>query len=227
LERTTDVEELFPTRFREEEESGQKVKHWYAVDFTLAEIKQLDAGSWFSAQFKGERIPTFAEAISEIKDKAGLYTELKDPEFYRARGFDMETLVLNELKKYELDKPGSNKKTPVILQSFSDASLRRLSLELKTKLPLVLLIGLGDDKWLSAASILEVSQFAQSLGLAKEALTQEVVERIHRYDLTISVYSFSSKKTSKFPSVNEEMKHYLYKLGVDAVFTDNPDQFPR
>jgi hypothetical protein len=23
------------------------------------------------------------------------------------------------------------------------------------------------------------------------------------------------------------MAHYLYTLGIDAVFTDNPDQFPR
>jgi glycerophosphoryl diester phosphodiesterase len=27
--------------------------------------------------------------------------------------------------------------------------------------------------------------------------------------------------------VREEMAHFLYRLGVDAVFTDNPDQFPR
>jgi glycerophosphoryl diester phosphodiesterase len=27
--------------------------------------------------------------------------------------------------------------------------------------------------------------------------------------------------------VQEEMKHFLFTLGVDALFTDNPDMFPR
>jgi glycerophosphoryl diester phosphodiesterase len=27
--------------------------------------------------------------------------------------------------------------------------------------------------------------------------------------------------------VREEMNYYLYDLGVDALFTDNPDMFPR
>jgi glycerophosphoryl diester phosphodiesterase len=27
--------------------------------------------------------------------------------------------------------------------------------------------------------------------------------------------------------VGAEMRHFLYELGVDALFTDNPDRFPR
>jgi hypothetical protein len=27
--------------------------------------------------------------------------------------------------------------------------------------------------------------------------------------------------------VRQEMEKFLYEIGVDAVFTDNPDQFPR
>ena len=30
-----------------------------------------------------------------------------------------------------------------------------------------------------------------------------------------------------FPDVRREMAHYLFTLDVDAVFTDNPDRFPR
>jgi glycerophosphoryl diester phosphodiesterase len=33
--------------------------------------------------------------------------------------------------------------------------------------------------------------------------------------------------TTTYPSVRDEMAKFLYELGVDAVFTDNPDQFPR
>ncbi|MGB9604791.1 MAG: glycerophosphodiester phosphodiesterase [Bryobacteraceae bacterium] len=34
---------------------------------TLEQIKKLDAGSWFGAQFKGERVPTLDEALETIK----------------------------------------------------------------------------------------------------------------------------------------------------------------
>jgi glycerophosphoryl diester phosphodiesterase len=30
-----------------------------------------------------------------------------------------------------------------------------------------------------------------------------------------------------FPSVRDEMAHFVHTLGIDAAFTDNPDQFPR
>jgi len=43
----------------------------------------------------------------------------------------------------------------------------------------------------------------------------------------VTVYTFRSAETGTFPDVRSEMAHYLWKLGVDAVFTDNPDQFPR
>lgn len=38
-------------------------------DLTLAEIKQLDAGSWFDAAFAGERVPTLEETLSLIKKR--------------------------------------------------------------------------------------------------------------------------------------------------------------
>ena len=32
---------------------------------------------------------------------------------------------------------------------------------------------------------------------------------------------------ARYPSVRDEMAKFLYDYGVDALFTDNPDQFPR
>jgi len=58
LERTTDVEHVFPDR-----------RPWLANDFTLEEIKRLDAGSWFDPKFAGERVPTFQEAIDLVKER--------------------------------------------------------------------------------------------------------------------------------------------------------------
>ena len=53
-----------------------------SAQFTLAEIKQLDAGAWFDPKFAGTRIPTFKEAIASMKGKTGIYVELKLPERY-------------------------------------------------------------------------------------------------------------------------------------------------
>ena len=47
------------------------------ADLTLAEIKQLDAGSWKGPQFAGERVPTLAEALAIMPDNAWLNLHLK------------------------------------------------------------------------------------------------------------------------------------------------------
>src|SRR5690606_13528401 len=49
-------------------------------DFTLDEVKQLDAGSWFGASFAGERIPTLDEVLAEIQGRSHLVLEVKAPE---------------------------------------------------------------------------------------------------------------------------------------------------
>ena len=46
--------------------------------------------------------------------------------------------------------------------------------------------------------------------------------------LTVTPYTFTSRAPAAgFPDVRGEMAHYLFTLDVDAVFTDNPDRFPR
>lgn len=50
-----------------------------AADFTLEELKELDAGGWFDVPFAGEKIPTLREALELIgKTKVQVYLELKD-----------------------------------------------------------------------------------------------------------------------------------------------------
>jgi glycerophosphoryl diester phosphodiesterase len=235
LERTTDVEELFPDRFRKDVSEdqalgGNPAKHWYVSDFTLAEIKSLDAGIWFNAKFKGAKVPTWQEAIDLVRGKAGLYPETKAPEIYGKRGLDMEKLVIDLLKKNKLDQPNADPKTPIIIQSFSPESLRKLRFELKTKLPLVLLLSGGsNDQWLSPEGMKRVKEFADGIGPAKALIDREpeLVKWAHGAALTVTPYTFRSSSIGRFKDVREEMSHYLYDLGVDALFTDNPDQFPR
>jgi len=235
LERTTNVEEIFPDRFRadvsdDQSPNSQPAKHWYVSDFTLKEIKQLDAGSWFDAKFKGAQVPTFQEAIGLVRGKAGLYPETKAPEVYGRRGFEMEKLVIEILKQNKLDQPGSDPKTPVIIQSFSAESLRKLRFDLKTKLPLTFLIGVDPQKrWLSVDGLKQVKEFADGIGPAKGLIERnpEIVKWAHEAGLTVTPYTFRSASTGRFKDVREEMRHFLVSYGVDAVFTDNPDMFPR
>jgi len=63
LERTTNVAEVFPDRASTNYQTRQPGKHWVGNDFTMAEIKRLDAGKWFKPEFAGQRIQTFQDAI--------------------------------------------------------------------------------------------------------------------------------------------------------------------
>jgi len=54
--------------------AGVSRKIW---ETSYAEIENLDAGSWFSPQFAGEKIPTLAEAIQAAGDQIKLNIELK------------------------------------------------------------------------------------------------------------------------------------------------------
>ncbi len=45
---------------------------------TFAQLRALDAGRWFSPEFAGERIPSFAEALALLEGKVGrVYAEVK------------------------------------------------------------------------------------------------------------------------------------------------------
>src|SRR5262252_9392398 len=78
LERTTDIKDVFPNR-ASKVEMRQPGPHWLALDFTVAEIKRLDAGRWFKPEFTGQRVPTFQEMIDLVRTQpgTGIYPELK------------------------------------------------------------------------------------------------------------------------------------------------------
>lgn len=51
--------------------------HGHVRDMTLAELKRLDAGSWFDPRFAGERIPTLEEVVEALGTHMVLNIELK------------------------------------------------------------------------------------------------------------------------------------------------------
>jgi glycerophosphoryl diester phosphodiesterase len=48
------------------------------IEMTLSRIKELDAGSWMSEIYAGERVPTLVEALALGKDAAGFTLDVKD-----------------------------------------------------------------------------------------------------------------------------------------------------
>ena len=222
LERTTDVAARYPERAR----LMKGKKTWPVSEFTLAEIQSLDAGSWKSAKFAGAKIPTFQEVIDLARGRAGLFPETKSPERFAAGQQTMEAALMEILKRNRLDQPGAEPKTPVVIQSFSEASLKRLRSELGCRLPLIFLTGSGD---LSRQRLEEIRQFAVGIGPNKAAIRQrpELVTDAHVLGLSVTAWTFRTGSTAPFPTVEAEMKHYLDTWKVDAVFTDEPGKFPR
>ena len=229
LERTTNVEELFPNRVSTANIEGNERRAWVANDFTLAEIKTLDAGSWFDPKFRGEKIPTFDEAIALIRGKAGMFPELKVPELYAGRKVNFEKLVGDALDRNGLRGPKADPKTPVILQTFSQQTARNLA-QMKIGVPVVLLIEY-DNRFKTADEVKAWKGVVQGFGPAKRIVQEnaEFVTWAHAEGMTVTPYTFrqSDPLKSGFRDVSEEMSHFLYRLGVDALFTDNPDRFPR
>jgi glycerophosphoryl diester phosphodiesterase len=224
LERTTDVEEVFPDRFRASD-GAQPAKRWMIEDFTLAEITRLDAGAWFDAKFRGTRIPTFAETIDAMKGRSGLFIELKSPERYPG----IEKMILAELDAKGLGRPGADAKTPVLLQSFNAPSLQILA-GLGTKLPVHFLIAARDaGPWMTAEGLEKIRAFASGISPEKVIVGQygDAMARARTLGFLVTPYTFrASAVAAGFADVRAEMAHYLQQLGVDGVITDNPDQMP-
>jgi glycerophosphoryl diester phosphodiesterase len=225
LERTTDVEEVFPDRFRSVAGAGgAATRRWLLADFTLAELRRLDAGAWFGASFRGTRIPTFAETIDSLRGRSGLFIELKAPEKYDG----IERMILAELKAKGLDQPGADPRTPVLLQSFTASSLQILAAT-GTKLPLHFLVSAKDAaQWLTPEGLTRVKAFASGLSPEKTVVRDHAdgIARARQLGMLITPYTFRASAVGGFPDVRTEMAHYLDTLGVDGVITDNPDQMP-
>jgi glycerophosphoryl diester phosphodiesterase len=68
LVRTSDAEIVFPDR-----------APWNVGQFTLAELKRLDAGTWFDARFAGQRVTTVHELLQLTRGRVALTLELKNP----------------------------------------------------------------------------------------------------------------------------------------------------
>ncbi len=215
LERTTDAAVRFPAR-----------RPWNVGDFTLAEIRELDAGSWFDRSFAGARIPTFDELLEWARGRVRVLTELKDPERHAQRGVDLLALAVSTLRRHAgLDRA---RDAGVTIQSFDEATVRRAGATIGGRLPIVLLLEPDETPFLSEQRLGEVSTFATGIGPGKPILERDsaLVARARAAGLRTTPWTFRpSSVAAPFADVGAEMRHYVFEVGVDAVITDDPAAF--
>lgn len=181
LDRTTDVARKFPNRARAD-------GRYYAIDFTLAEIRQLVATEGFELEdgepvqgFKNRfpmnrssfAVPTFQEEIEMIQglnvstgQDIGIYPEIKQAAFHRAEGKDISTAVVDVLKQYGY----TSKADKVFLQTFEYDELRTIKEEIfpaaGVDLNLVQLIGSAESyPWMfEAGGMSRLAELADGIG---------------------------------------------------------------
>ncbi len=145
LSGTTNVADLpeFAHLKTTKELDGKMVTDWFAIDFTLAQIKKLKAKQAYkgrSTEFDGQfDIPTFEEVIRLAKEETkkrgriiGIYPEIKHPLFHN-QVFEthfMEDKLLAALKKARLN----HKNAPVFVQCFEVAPLQYINSKSSVKL---------------------------------------------------------------------------------------------
>lgn len=154
LEDVTDVAQRFPGRARSD-------RHFYAIDFTLAEIRTLsrhervhgEDGAVFDRRFPADSAANFAivtlqEEISfvqglnhSLKRNVGLYTEVKYPAWHREQGQDITRIVLEMLGKHGY----RSREDKAYFQCFDALELQRARRELGNELAFIQLI--GENAW--------------------------------------------------------------------------------
>lgn len=227
LETTTNAAEVFPDRFTEVEEKGKKVKRWLIYTFTLAEVKQLATRSRTGEPaHPATTIPTWQEAIDDIRGKAGLCPETKSPEEFTKRGFNMNQLVADVLKHNGLLTAKAGSDTPVLMQSFSREGLTSLK-KYGVDHPMLWLTSSRTP--ITPALVAQAKDIgASSIGPHKSQVNKGVVDLTHKAGLKMIPYTYDYKTFDKaYNDVAHEMSHHLYSFGIDGLFTNNPDMFPR
>jgi glycerophosphoryl diester phosphodiesterase len=169
------------------------------TDFTLEEIRALDAGSWLSDEFAGNRIPTFLEVLTELPS-AILVTELK---------FEGNAAIEDVLKLVR-DQGATER---VIISSFDHAKLPVVK-SIAPELPVTALTkadGRTSREWVEWA----LSQEIDTLGPRCVEITQDYVNTVHDAGLLVRAWGLGRDQ-------GEEMTR-LIELGVDGMTTDCPD----
>ncbi|WUH98826.1 glycerophosphodiester phosphodiesterase family protein [Spirillospora sp. NBC_00431] len=196
LSRTTNVEKVYPGR-----------APWKVSDFTLAEIRKLDAGSWFGKKYKGERVPTLDQTLSAMRGRGlGLLLEVKSPNLYPG----IEKRIAAALKRSPAWLRADPAERRLAVQSFDWASMRRFH----SVLPDVPIGLLGTPK---VEDLPELASYADQINPAYRGLTASYVKKVHAARMDVLTWTVDG---------GGDMKKAV-RLGVDGVITNKPDVLRR
>lgn len=173
------------------------------AEMTRNEVQALDAGSWFSPRFEGERVPTLSEVIELVKPTpVNLLIEIKQG---RGLPHGFEKRLIQAIQEHNI-------LSRVIVQSFNHAAVRKV----KEENPSIATGALIDYR--SPDPISEVKAAgAETLALKSSLVTREVIEKAHRNGLRVFVWT-----VNKLARIRK-----MLTLGVDGVITDYPSRVRR
>lgn len=245
LETVTNVEQMFPSRNRQD-------GRYYALDFTLAELKTLNVHERqdskgkqvFANRYQGKgrfQIATFEEQIELIQQlnrqfnkNTGLYPEIKSPAWHKEQGKDISKLALTILRKYQLDDVNK----AIYVQCFDFAETQRLRNDLNAKVKLIQLI--GENDWLESptdynilktvAGLKTIAKVAQGVGpwipqLVHLETMQPTgfVKKAHAAGLQVHPYTFRKDALPAKVNAEQTLNLLFEKLEIDGLFTDFSD----
>ena len=180
-------------------------------ELTLAELKTLDAGSWFNLahpekacpEYIGLKVPTVQEVMDLVKDSAaGCYIEIKDPERYPPN-LEAELLTL-------VYKNGLERRTRIL--SFSAPSIGKVK-ALDASIPTALLISRRSKSPVEDTLRVPADELAIRHGLA----TARIVNAAHEKGLSLAVWTVDRE---------QDMKRMM-RIGADRLITNYPDRLRR
>ncbi len=171
-------------------------------DFTLSEIQALDAGSWFSPEYEGERIRSLGETLERYKDRLYFHIEIKARE------------IVGGLARRTIDMVrGYGLTDSVTLTSFHKEWLQEAAAYDST-LPKGWLAPMGSASW--DDSIIEQSK---ELGLAQicpraDLTTSELVDRLHAEGFVVRCHGL----------YNHDLMRHAVDVGADGATVNFPDK---
>jgi glycerophosphoryl diester phosphodiesterase len=168
---------------------------------TFEELRTLDAGSHFSAEFAGTQIPTLDEALETAKGKLLVNIELKTIEVAQSGlGPDVVTVV----RRHDMADE-------VVISSFNPFALRK-SKAAGSEIEHALLVAADLAGWTRWGLTLRHSR-ADGLHPEKDMVTPAYIAAARKRKMPVRVWT-----------VNEETEmRRLADLGVDAIISDVPD----
>ncbi|MEK3979334.1 glycerophosphodiester phosphodiesterase family protein [Psychrobacillus sp. FSL K6-2836] len=186
----------------------------FVKEYTLEELKQLNAGKWFNEEYPGlanrefeqEEVPTLEEIFMHFGDDVNYYIELKSPRIYK--GMEEELFAL--LKKYDLIRETQDL-PKVIVESFNEDSLTNFH-ALGPALPLIQLFSFKEKATLSHSDYKRLQTYASGIGVNIKSVDQDFIHDAQLNGLQVHLYSIK----------NEIDVKNAFRLDVNGVFIDNP-----